>query len=323
MFSPHCSPRSGCSHPGGQPKQAPQTLRMNRSRAALQRSRGGPPHAIWVRRMLMPLLIALALVATAQGRDLAVSPESLITVELATVAVVSGSDNPVALLREPISGDVVPIFIGAAEARAILIALHGVVTPRPMTHDLLQDVIQKLSGELERVIVDDLRDGTYHGALEVRVGAERALVRIDARPSDALALAARSGAEIRVAPKVLRAGIGMEFDGLRNDQVVSALGITVVAATQALREALGLPDTPGVLVSQATGRAAIAGIGAGALVTQVNGQAPTDPMHFLALIRETPRGEQARIDYLFDGDSRSTALPTNLPRQRGGRSVAL
>lgn len=274
-------------------------------------------------RLLMPLILTLALSSPVMARELAVAPDVLIPVELATVAILSGSDAPVVLLREPASGDVVPIFIGPPEARAILMALHGVVTSRPMTHDLLTDVIDKLSGKLERVVVDDLRDGTYHGALEVRVGPDERLVRIDARPSDALALAARSGAEIRVAPRVLQAGIGLEFEGLRNDQVVSAIGITVVEATAELRDALGLPDAPGVLVTNATGRAAFAGIGAGALVLSVNGQAPTDPMHFLSLIRETPRGEQARIDYFLDGDTRSTSLPTDLPRHRGGRPVAL
>ncbi len=274
-------------------------------------------------RLLISLVLALALSGPVAARELAVAPDSLIPVELATVAILSGSDAPVVLLRDPTTGDVVPIIIGSPEARAILMALHGVVTPRPMTHDLLQDVIDKLSGKLESIVVDELRDGTYHGALEVRVAPDERLVRIDARPSDALALAARSGAEIRVAPKVLQAGIGMEFEGLRNDQVVSAIGITVVEATQALREALSLPDAPGVLVTNATGRAAFTGIGAGALVLAVNGQAPSDPMHFLSLIRETPRGEQARIDYFLNGDTRSTALPTDLPRQRGGRPVAL
>ncbi|NMG04697.1 bifunctional nuclease family protein [Azoarcus taiwanensis] len=275
------------------------------------------------RRLLMPLMLALTLAGPGAARELAVTPESLITVELATVAMLSGSNVPVVLLREPLSGDVVPIFIGPPEARAILMALHGVVTPRPMTHDLLQDVIDKLSGKLVSVVVDDLRDGTYHGALEVNVGDDARLVRIDARPSDALALAARSGAEIRVAPKVLQAGIGMEFEGLRNDQVVSAIGITVVEATDELRDALGLPDTPGVLVTNATGRAAYAGIGAGALVLSVNGSVPTTPMEYLEYVRATPSGEHARVDYWHDGERREASLPTAVPERRGGRPVAL
>lgn len=271
------------------------------------------------RRLLMPLIVALTLAGPGAARELAVTPESLITVELATVALLSGSNVPVVLLREPLSGDVVPIFIGPPEARAILMALHGVVTPRPMTHDLLQDVIDKLSGKLVSVVVDDLRDGTYHGALEVNVGDDARLVRIDARPSDALALAARSGAEIRVAPKVLQAGIGMEFEGLRNDQVVSAIGITVVEATDELREALSLPDVPGVLVTSATGRAALAGIEAGSLVVSVNGKAPTDPMRFFSLVRETAVGENASLEFVRDGQTRNASLPTNVTSRRTSR----
>lgn len=275
------------------------------------------------RRLLMPLIVALALTGPGSARELAVAPEALIAVELATVAMLRDSNLPVVLLRDPASGDVVPIFIGPAEARAILMALHGVVTPRPMTHDLLQDVIGKLSGKLERVVVDDLRDGTYHGALEVRVTPDERLVRIDARPSDALALAARSGAEIRVSPKVLQAGMGMEFEGLRDDQVVSAIGITVVEATQDLREALDLPDTPGVLVTNATGHAILAGIAAGALVLSVNGSIPTTPMQYLEYVRATPSGEQARIDFWYRGERRQTNLPTSVPDRRAERPVVL
>ena len=274
-------------------------------------------------KSLIPSMFALLLSTTAVARELAVAPDTLIPVELATVAMLSGSDAPVVLLREPISGDVVPIFIGPPEARAILMALHGVTTPRPMTHDLLKDVIDKLSGRLESVVVDDLRDGTYHGALEVRVGADARLVRIDARPSDALALAARSGADIRVAPQVLQAGIGMEFEGLHNNQVVSAIGITVVEATPELRQALGLPQTPGVLVTHASGLAAYAGLDAGALVLAVNGETPTDPMHFLELVRGTPRGEQAHIEYYHEGATHSITLRTDIPRHRSERSVSL
>ncbi len=274
-------------------------------------------------RILLSLITALALSSSAAARELAVAPETLIPVELTTVAMLSGSNLPVVLLREPTSGDVVPIFIGPPEARAILLALHGVVTPRPMTHDLLKDVVDKLSGTLESVIVDDLRNNTYHGVLEIRVAPDNRLVRIDARPSDALALAARTGAEIRVAPKVLQAGIGLEFEGLHDDQVVSAIGITVVEATTDLREALALPNTPGVLVTHVTGPAVSAGIAAGALLLSINGEAPRDPMHFLDLVRATPRNEKASIDYLLEGQTRKASVPTNIPTRRQGPAVAL
>lgn len=274
-------------------------------------------------RHLAGLIAALILSQPGIARELSVPEETLIQVELATVATVAGTDAPVVVLRDPGSGNVVPIFIGPTEARAILMALHGVVTPRPMTHDLLSSVIGKLSGTLESVVVDDLREGTYHGALEVRVSPDNTLIRIDARPSDALALAARSGAEIRVAPKVLQAGIGIEFEGLPNDQVVSAIGITVVEATQTLREALSLPDTPGVLVTHTTGRPALVGLAAGALLLSVNGNTPTDPMHFLELVNNTPQGEHAALRFFQNGETRQISVPTNQPATRSPRPITL
>lgn len=263
---------------------------------------------------LLPALVALLMLApTISARELALPSDALIPVELATVAVLSGTDTPVVLLREPVSGDMVPIFIGAPEARAIMLALQGIAPPRPMTHDLLRDVIDKLSGTLESVVVDDLRDGIYHGALEVRVGPDARLVRIDARPSDALALAARTGAAIRVAPSVLLGGAGLKFDGLGREQVATALGITVVEATPALRDALGLPDTPGVLVTAVTGLAAYAGMNPGTLVVGVNGEAPDKPMAFLELVRRTAAGERAQLVYWFAGEERTLSLPTTVP----------
>lgn len=274
-------------------------------------------------RFILPLVGLLILAASASGRELAVPEDTLVPVELATIALLAGTHAPVVLLREPRSGDIVPIFIGPPEARAILHALHGVSPPRPMTHDLLRDVVEQLGGTLESVVVDDLREGTYHGMLEIRMAPDARLIRIDARPSDALALAARTGADIRVAPSVLQAGLGMEFRGLEQQQVVTALGITVVEATPELRSALGLPDHSGVIVSAVSGVPAFAGVTPGSLVLTVNGAAPETPMAFLEMIRKTPPGEQARIVYWSDGQEHELLLSTDVPHGQRGRSVSL
>lgn len=273
---------------------------------------------------LLSCLVAVWLLcAPVSARELAVAPDELVAVELATVALVHGTDIPVVLLREPDSGDVVPIFIGIAEARAILLALRGVEMPRPMTHDLMYAVIGKLSGTLERVVVDALRNGTYYGALEVRVAPAGTLVRIDARPSDALALAVRGEAEIVVARAVLQAGQGMEFEGLAREQVVTALGVTVVEATAELREALQLPAAKGVVVTAASGLAAYAGLRPGMLIVAVNGQAPDNPMGFLELVRKTPTGMRATIVYMDAGAEHTLELPTDVPRRSPRSGVAL
>ncbi len=112
------------------------------------------------------------------------------------------TNTPIVLLRE-VGGDrrMLPIFIGAPEATAIAFALEQVPTPRPMTHDLLRNVIDDLGVTLERVVVTDLQDSTFFAELHLaRNGDTR---QISSRPSDAIALAVRTGSPIFAEEDVL------------------------------------------------------------------------------------------------------------------------
>ncbi|WP_026279755.1 bifunctional nuclease domain-containing protein [Thioalkalivibrio sp. ALJ16] len=265
-------------------------------------------------RLLLPVLLLLLFVAAdAPAREMATDPDRLLPVELATVGMDAGSGAPIALLRHPESGEVVPIVIGTDQARAILLAMHEVPLSRPQTHDLIIDLLERLDARLERVIVDGLENGTYLGWLEVRVAGEAEPRRIDTRPSDGLALAVRSDAAIHVAPEILEADVPFDYTPPGEDEVVTALGITVVEAREDLREALQLPDEQGVLVSRARGRAANAGLRSGALILEVNGQTPATPMDFLAAVSATDDGEEVRIRYWLDGATHTLTLPTDVP----------
>ena len=105
---------------------------------------------------------------------------------------------------------VLPIFIGSAEAGAISRYLEGIHTPRPMTHDLISNLLDVFDGQLERVIVSDFRDSTYFALLVIR--REGRVIRVDARPSDAIAVALKQGAPIVVERKVMEA-LGYLQDG--------------------------------------------------------------------------------------------------------------
>lgn len=251
--------------------------------------------------------------STDSQRELAVPDDELIAVELATVGIVPMTGTPVVLLREPASGSVVPIFIGPAEARAIITAQRAMTPPRPMTHDLAAALIDQFGGTLKRVIVDELRDGTYLGALDI--ARERGgNVLIDSRPSDALALAVRTGAAIFVAPDVLTAGEDIPFEGLGDDEdVVTAIGITVMLPGRDLRDALDLPEGPGVLVSEARGLASLAGIQPGAFITRVNDKPVPSPIAFLELVNDTPRGQKAAVEFWRDGETRTVEIDTEVP----------
>jgi bifunctional DNase/RNase len=124
-----------------------------------------------------------------------------VPVELIGVRIELPTNQPIVLLREVGGVRYLPIWIGAGEATAIAFALEGVEPQRPLTHDLLKLSVEALDGEVDRVVVTELRDGIYYADLIfTRDGGE---VTVSSRPSDAIALAARTGSPIFVFPGVL------------------------------------------------------------------------------------------------------------------------
>lgn len=122
--------------------------------------------------------------------------------KLVGVRVELPSNSPIVLLQETIGAErMLPIFIGQSEATAIALALEEVTTPRPMTHDLLRDVLVVLGANLSKVVITDLRDKTFYGELHIDVAGKTQIV--SCRPSDALALAVRTGADVFAEAHVL------------------------------------------------------------------------------------------------------------------------
>ena len=122
----------------------------------------------------------------------------LIPVKVAGVTLDPTTKTPVVVLV----GDdkILPIWIGGLEAHAIMMQLQGIEPPRPMTHDLLKRVILSLSASVERIVITDIRDAVYYAEIIVKDGG--VTIAIDARPSDALALALRVECPILVESKV-------------------------------------------------------------------------------------------------------------------------
>ncbi len=130
-------------------------------------------------------------------------PDPFVLVTVARLGVDRTTNSPVIVLREAVGERVLPVWIGAPEANAIAMAMQGVQPVRPITHDLLRHVLEGLGGELLRVAITDVRNSTYHAELLVRHG-DRELTAIDARPSDAIAVALRTASPILVATSLLR-----------------------------------------------------------------------------------------------------------------------
>ena len=137
--------------------------------------------------------------------------------ELLGVRLELPANAPVVLLREQVGEQrVLPIYIGPEEAKAIALALEGVVPPRPLTHDLLRDVLGALDVSVTRVSVTALEDRTFFAELELRVDGRT--VRVSARPSDAIALAVRVDAPIFAAEDVLDEAAAPQEDEADDDR---------------------------------------------------------------------------------------------------------
>ena len=119
------------------------------------------------------------------------------------------SNLPVVMLKDESGRHLVPIWIGVMEASAIAAALEGVELPRPMTHDLLRNLLDELGAVVLRVDIPRIEESTFYGLITISQGGR--LIEVDARPSDSLALAVRVGCEIGVSQQVLdKAGIVLE-----------------------------------------------------------------------------------------------------------------
>ena len=134
-------------------------------------------------------------------------------VDVVGVRVEMPSNQPIVLLREVAGDRYLPIWIGAVEATAIAFAQQGVVPPRPLTHDLLKDVLGATGNELSEVRITEVREGVFYALLVLASGVE-----VSARPSDSIALALRTGTKIVCADDVLDEA-GLEVPEEDEDEV--------------------------------------------------------------------------------------------------------
>ncbi|MGO4257587.1 bifunctional nuclease family protein [Marmoricola sp. RAF53] len=134
-------------------------------------------------------------------------------VEVVGVRVEMPSNQPIVLLRESDGERYLPIWIGAVEATAIAFAQQGVVPPRPLTHDLLKDVLESTGNALAEVRITEVNDGVFFATLVLGSGVE-----VSARPSDSIALALRTGSRIVCAEELLDE-VGIAVPDEREEEV--------------------------------------------------------------------------------------------------------
>jgi bifunctional DNase/RNase len=125
------------------------------------------------------------------------------------------TNMPIVILKDPDGDRVLPIWVGIFEANAIALQIENIASPRPMTHDLIRNIIADLDGRVERVVVSDLKENTFYAVIHLDVRGSQ--IAIDARPSDAIALALRTSSPILVDDSVISNAETADFSAERTD----------------------------------------------------------------------------------------------------------
>ena len=228
-------------------------------------------------RAVTALVIVLALARGAAARA--------VEVEVAGVGVDAASGNPVVRLVETARGGnaatrELPIWVGPFEAQAIVMEMQGMAPPRPLTHDLMKRLVERLGGKLTRVEVAELRDSTYIATVHLE-GPGGKPVTVDARPSDAIALALRLHAPILVAEDLFRQ------PSPPTPAAARVWGLTVQDMTPEVAPFFAVPGGGGVLVSDVDTAAPAREVRRGDVITGLDG----DPV---ASVGELARRAAAR-----------------------------
>lgn len=219
--------------------------------------------------LLVTLALASAPAPAAAPIPAAAADDGAVAVHIAGIHLV-GPEQVMLLLADAGEERALPISVGRDQGLAIYMGREKTATPRPMTHDLLVTVLRTLEAEVDRITVTALRKDTYYAEIALRAGDHRHT--IDARPSDAIALAVRLEAPIYSAPQLLRpiGDLGRRAPATRAD---GRIGVTVQPLDPDLAEVLGASGVEGVLVASVleAGPAARAGLRRGDIIRRVDG----------------------------------------------------
>jgi bifunctional DNase/RNase len=232
-------------------------------------------------RSAAPILAALLLGGFVAGCDRRDAHQ--VEVRVRRVAVDPASHSPVVLLEDTGSTAALPIWIGVSEAQSIAVELAGDTPPRPLTHDLVKNMFERVGVALQRVLIRDLQDGTYYADIVLeRDGSE---VTVDSRPSDAIALAVRCRRPIFVERQLFAREAVVQMRQSADADVITIGGITVQGLSPELARYFDLPAGRGVVVSDvhADGPAALH---RGDVILEVDGEAVHDARDFRAKVRD-------------------------------------
>lgn len=248
------------------------------------------------------VLLGACLLLPLQG---VAAPEPAVRMEVKQVVLDPTNQTPVVLLAG--GGQLLPIWIGPAEAASIYRALAGRQAARPNTHDLIRNLLEGLDARPERVTITELRGGTYFAVLTVRKGRRR--IPIDSRPSDAIAVALRTGTPIYATPQVLEQGLRLDGPALpQEESTARMMGMHLQDLTAELGDLFGTTLREGILVAHVEGDSLASRLGfqRGDVITRVDGKT----------VRSTRELKMSL-------DSRTEGRPRTIQLERNGGPVTV
>ena len=227
-----------------------------------------------------------------------------------TVMVDPNTQAPVVVLESVADQKLLPIWIDVAEARAIALELEQVKTPRPLTHDLMRNILTRIGATLERAVITDLRNNTYYAILYLRLKGQE--LQIDARPSDAIALALRMKAPVFAAAQVFAKSRAVPAPK-RSHEAQRKLGIQTQDLTPELAALLNVGHESGAIVAdvESGGLAAAAGIERGDIITKINSATIKSANDLERLIAAAKTPAQIKLEVIKKG--KPTTIIIDLP----------
>lgn len=239
--------------------------------------------------------------------------EQAVRMEVKQVAVDPANRTPVVILMG--GGQLLPIWIGAAEAASISRALQGQQPTRPNTHDLIRNLLEGLGAAPERVTITEVRDGTYFAVMTVKKGRRR--IPIDSRPSDAIAVALRTGAPIYATRQVLEQTARLHDPAPQQEESVARImGMHMQNLTAELGRLFGTDLQQGILVAHVEqgSPAARLGFRRGDVITGVDRETVRNTRELEKTLRSRPKGRPRIIRLKRNGGS--VTIVANPPFQK-------
>jgi uncharacterized protein len=243
-----------------------------------------------VRAAAFPLVLAVMLAAgSCAGRGGPRVERGEVEVQVANVGFDQDSGAHYVVLEEQAGKRSLPIQVGEDEARAILFELHGIKPERPLTYELLREVIEKTGNQVDRVVIAEVHDQVYYA----KIVLDRGRYRIDSRPSDAIALAMGANAPIYVADKLFQTTSGpVARVPAASAMTISGLGLTVQQLTPELARYFSVDPASGVLIADLEPQAVREGLERGDILLEVASKPVRTPQQFGQAVAQLKKGSE-------------------------------